>query len=149
MENAADAIKIAFAMLVFMMGTAMLFSLVSSLRQTADEILFYSDGTNFYTWESGTGKSCRIVQEKEVIANLYNTIPNLEIIIYKDGKKIFPSNKGESLAAIINKELTDGCTYLEQVTEINSGGQYILAGDGTRIRTGLGKTAIQVIYIKQ
>ena len=61
MENAADALKIAFAILVFMMGISILFSLVASLKQSADEILYYSDGTNLYNWKSGTGKSCIIV----------------------------------------------------------------------------------------
>ena len=149
MENASDALRIAFAVLVFMMGISILFSLVSVLKQSADDVLYYSDNTNFYIWESGNGKSCRIVQEKEIIANLYNDVPNVEITIYKDGKQVFPSSSGESLAVIINRELSEGNTYLEQVTELNSGGQYILANDGTRIRTGLGNTAIHLIYIKQ
>ena len=149
MENAADALKIAFAILVFMMGISILFSLASSLRQSADDILYYSDGTNFYAWESGTGKSCRIVQEKDVIASLYNENNSVKISIYKNGQEIYSSTSGEITNNLINKELNEGNMYFEQIFEETSSGQYVYANDGTRIRTGLGKTVLHIIYIKQ
>lgn len=149
MENASDALKMAFAIMVFMLGISILFSLVSSIKQTADQVLYYSDNKNFYIWESGTGKSGRIVEEKEVIASLYEKNESVEeIYIYKDNKQVYPYYSIETLANFVNRELCDGDTYLEQIVEINPG-QFIYANDGTRIRVNGGDTIIQKIYIKQ
>ena len=56
MENAADSLKIAFAIFVFIMALSMVFSLISTIKETADEVLFISDKTNFYDWETGNLK---------------------------------------------------------------------------------------------
>lgn len=53
MENAADALKMAFAIFVFIMALSMVFSLISTIKETADEVLFITDKTNFYDWEIG------------------------------------------------------------------------------------------------
>jgi len=149
MENISDALKIAFATIVFMIGISILFSLVASIKQTADEALLYSDKTNFYIWESGTGKSGKIVQEKEVIASLYEKNESVEEIhIFKDNKEIYPDDSIYSIAEFINRELCEGNTYMEQIVEINPG-QFIYASDGTRIRVTGGATKLQKIYIKQ
>ncbi len=53
MENAADALKMAFAIFVFILALVIVFSMIGRIKDTADEILFYSDETNYYDWVSG------------------------------------------------------------------------------------------------
>ena len=62
MENAADALKIVFAIFAFIVALSMVFSLISTIKETADEVLFITDKTNFYGWENGNleeRKRCR------------------------------------------------------------------------------------------
>ena len=53
MENATDALKMAFAVFVFIIALSIVFSLISQAKETADTVLFYSDKTNYYDWETG------------------------------------------------------------------------------------------------
>ena len=48
MENATDALKIAFAIFVFVIAITLTFSLISQAKSTSDYVLSYSDRTNFY-----------------------------------------------------------------------------------------------------
>lgn len=54
MENAADALKMAFGVLVFIVALTVLFFQLSQIKQTADTVLLYSDKTNYYEWETGS-----------------------------------------------------------------------------------------------
>lgn len=69
MENAVDALKIAFGFLVFVMAITVAFMLFSQAKSTSDAVMFSSDNTNFYTYESNNTKS--IVGVDTVIAMLY------------------------------------------------------------------------------
>lgn len=68
MENAVDALKIAFAMFVFALAIMVTFGLVSQAKSTADTVLYYSDETNFY-------EQSRLIEREvsvsEIIPNLY------------------------------------------------------------------------------
>ena len=72
MENAVDALKMAFAIFVFIMALSIVFSLFTQIKDTADSVLYLSDKTNFYEWETGNLTNGRIVGEDTVIATLYN-----------------------------------------------------------------------------
>lgn len=54
MENTADALKMAFAIFVFIVALSMVFSLIGNIKETADAVLYYSDKTNYYQTETGT-----------------------------------------------------------------------------------------------
>lgn len=70
MENAADALKIAFAIFVFVVAITVAFSLVAKAKSTSDYVLFYADKTNFYErLDSKTFN--REVSVSEVISTLY------------------------------------------------------------------------------
>lgn len=47
MENAADALKIGFALLVFVVALSIVFTMISKVKATADAVLYYADDTNF------------------------------------------------------------------------------------------------------
>lgn len=53
MENTTDALKMAFAIFVFIIALSIVFSLIGKVKETADSILFYSDKTNYYEWDTG------------------------------------------------------------------------------------------------
>jgi len=62
MENASDALKMAFAIFVFVIALTIVFSLISKVKETADAILVNSDKTTYYEWETGNleeRKNCR------------------------------------------------------------------------------------------
>lgn len=47
MENASDALKMAFAVFVFIIALSTVFSLISQVKETADAILINSDRTTY------------------------------------------------------------------------------------------------------
>lgn len=58
MENATDALKMSFAVFVFIIALSIVFSLISQAKETADAVLFYSDKTSkyyekYYDWVTG------------------------------------------------------------------------------------------------
>lgn len=73
MENAVDALKIAFAIFVFVVAITVAFSVISQAKSTADHVLFYSDKTNFYDnlYSKGEKEKNRVVSVSEVISTLY------------------------------------------------------------------------------
>ena len=50
MENAVDAIKIGFALLVFVIAITLTFSLVGQARATSDAVFASTDKTEFYDY---------------------------------------------------------------------------------------------------
>lgn len=70
MENAADALKIAFAIFVFVVAITIAFSLVAKAKSTSDYVLFYADKTNFYD-RLDSKEFNRVVSISDVISTLY------------------------------------------------------------------------------
>lgn len=54
MENASDAIKMAGAIFIFIIALTILFSLMATTKESADQVLYNSDKTNFYATTEGT-----------------------------------------------------------------------------------------------
>jgi len=57
MENAVDALKIAFAVMVFTMALSLAISTFSQARETSEAVLYMNDKTNYYIYdeiEAGT-----------------------------------------------------------------------------------------------
>lgn len=75
MENAADALKIAFALLVFVIAITIVFTMISKVKSTADTVLYYTDDANFQTHMEVTADELlqpnRIVHKSDVISTLY------------------------------------------------------------------------------
>ena len=70
MENASDALKMTFAIFVFVIALTIVFSLISKVKETADAILLNSDKTNYYEWETGNleeRKNCRRRNRNSII----------------------------------------------------------------------------------
>ena len=52
MDNAVDALKIAFAVLVFVMAITVSITAFDQAKATSDEVFYMADKTNFYEYPS-------------------------------------------------------------------------------------------------
>lgn len=75
MENAVDALKIAFAVLVFVIALALTFSIVGQARATSDIILALNDKTNYYDYveqsDNNATEKDRIVDFETILPTIY------------------------------------------------------------------------------
>jgi len=75
MENLVNALRIAFAVFIFMIGLVMLFSMASQAKNTADTLIEKIDKTTYYSSYTTGGKidanGNRIVRMEDIIPVLY------------------------------------------------------------------------------
>ena len=74
MENAVDALKIAFSVLVFVIALALAVSVVGQARATSDIILSLNDRTNYYDHVEGTDNNAN---EKDRIVDFETILPTI------------------------------------------------------------------------
>lgn len=156
MENAADALKMAFAIFVFIVALSIVFSLMTKIKGTADTVLWYSDKTNYYDWAEENTDNGRTVGEDVIISALYTIVEEKLYIQVKDGAttttfapSILPAEV-ERRQKYINDNLNSGSnTYKERVMELTTGGVFRTAEDGTKITIQPGTTKTYVIFEKQ
>lgn len=88
MENAADALKIGFALLVFVIALSMAFMSISLARETSDIITYAIDRTNFYPKVDGKDlvdeKGNRLVKADTVISSIYRCYNEGFAVIIQD-----------------------------------------------------------------
>lgn len=148
MENAADALKIAFGIFVFVIAITMLFMMVSKAKSTSDVVLYYSDNTNFYDHYDYTKeglrdkKGNRIVEVADIVATLYRYY-----------------NESVAVTVVLERGNPDK-TYnfdLEYESILDNNGKIIRVSDGTgkellklgtkqNIEENLGKFITKVLY---
>lgn len=173
MENAADALKIAFIIFVFIAAIGIAFTLISQAKSTADFVLYYSDDTNFYEYAISNNEKNRIVLVSEIIPTLYRYCKEsigIEIKL-KDGTSYFfdlgnreylveqneniydkefnrEENLGKFIKEILLDELKDK-TFKEQFIEIPFSGIYKYGDDGTELEIASGGKKIYITYIEK
>lgn len=109
MENAVDALKIAFGVIVFVIALSLFFFMTNQAKATSDLVLYMSDKTNFYDMEqSDAGKVERKVGIDTIIPNIYRyASENIGItILLKDGKFIRYSTSDDSNYGKIGPAMT-------------------------------------------
>lgn len=85
MENAVDALKMAFAVIVFVMALSISINMFSNARETADVVLHSSDITEYMQYqEAAQGTESRIVGLETVIPTLYKYYKENYTVIFKD-----------------------------------------------------------------
>lgn len=87
MENAVDALKMAFAVFVFVMAIVLAVTIFGQIRQTSDMVVKLSDKTNFYEYvgeSDNNAKTTRIVGVETIIPMLYRYTNEALSIIIKD-----------------------------------------------------------------
>lgn len=164
MENAVDALKIAAAVLVFVIALTIAFALLSQAKATSDIMLFASDKTNYYTYSNeAENPAGRIVGADVVISSLYR--------YYKESVVVRVYDKDNTLIEEFNTETDGGLsqrerkkrvndwieensstlngTFLETFDEVKKSGEYIVEDDGSEITVQSGQTSIYITYTKQ
>lgn len=160
MENAANALKIAFAIIMLVLAITATFSIISQAKETADAVFFASDETNFYDMSSMTkyNNSDEIVVSKDtVISTLYRLYDeSLCVTVIEDGSTTsFNSDKykskKEAYKAISKycKDDMSGNTFSETYQEIKTSGTYQYADDGSELTLTPGGTKIYITYEKK
>lgn len=157
MENAADALKIAFAIFVFVIAITITFSLVSQAKSTADYILYYTDETNFY--ENLDSKNTnRTVSIAEVISALYRySDESFAITIkLKNGNiKTFDlsnSSYNEGVVDYIKDTLLGLPTntlFTEEFVEVPISGIYSTGTDDSEVVLASGGKKVYITYIEE
>ena len=85
MDNAIDALKIAFAVLVFVIAISISMRVFSQAKLVSDEVFYMTDKTNFYDYTSGDNSpEGRIVSGETIIPTLYRYYKENFNVIIKD-----------------------------------------------------------------
>ena len=135
MENAAEALKMAFYVIVFVLALSICITTFSKARETSDMVLALADDARYYEYEQITTDSIgnsvdsdgsRIVGLETIIPTLYKYDKERYKIVFK--KANYDSETGE----IIN--VTPLEIYKTQTTKTNWNEDYINDYDGRTSR---------------
>lgn len=163
MENAVDALKIAFGVLVFVIALTVAFALLSQAKATSDIMLFASDKTNYYTYSKDADDTeGRIVGADVVISSLYRYYKESVVVRIVEGTNIteFNTETDKGLSQRERKKrvndwiernsstLLNG-KFLETFDEVKKSGEYIVEDDGSELTVKSGQTSIYITYTKQ
>ena len=166
MENAVDALKIAFGVLVFVIALTVAFALLSPAKATSDIMLFASDKTNYYTYSKDADDTKgRIVGADVVISSLYRYYKESVVVrVYDSNGRLidngdFNTETDKGLSQKERKKKVnewikknrgklDG-KFLETFDEVKKSGEYIVEDDGSELTVKSGQTSIYITYIKQ
>lgn len=85
MENATDAIKIAFAVMVLVIALSVSIMSFNKVKATSDVVLYAEDETNYYDYQGITGKESenRIVGLETIIPTLYNYYKENYTVVFR------------------------------------------------------------------
>ncbi len=149
MENATDALKMAFAIFTFVICLSLAFSMITKAKETADTVLWYSDKTNYMLdYTNGEQlKGARIVGRDSVISALYKARKETTVTVridLGDGTTIEYSSASEDsiefngksgIEGIVSEKLRgyEKAKFSERIEEITIAGTYKIADDGTKI----------------
>ena len=175
MDNAVDALKIAFALFVFVVAITVSFSYISQAKSTADYIVFYRDETNFYNHLKSKEKN-RVVLSSDVISTLYRfyneslcvtvdlgsedktykfdlSLSDADLKKFKDAG-VLPSAQmpssyegiDEMLNTFVEKVLPKDAKFTEEFVEVPISGIYETGEDGTELTLTSGAKKIYITY---
>lgn len=85
MENAVDALKMAFAVIVFVMALSISINMFTNARETADVVLHSSDITEYMQYQEATqGTESRIVGMETIVPTLYKYYKENYTVIFRN-----------------------------------------------------------------
>lgn len=158
MENAVDALKIAAAVLVFVIALTIAFALLSQAKATSDIMLFASDKTNYYTYSKDADDAeGRIVGADVVISSLYRYYKESVVVRVYDGTNLigdFNTETQRERKKRVNDWIEKNSStlkgqFLETFDEVKKGGEYIVEDDGSELTVQSGQTSIYITYTKK
>ena len=146
MENVADALKISFAIFMFIACLSLLFIMTSKVKSTADIMFDHTDKTNFYGHAVSRDK---IVEYKDVVAAVNRCKTNLMHVKIKlktsselnyDSTLLNQSEISDLLSLTKNKK------FKEEFVEVPINGEYIYSTNGSEIIVNSGAKKIYITY---
>ena len=111
MEDAAEALKMAFAVFVLIIGLGLAIHMFSETRQTVDVILQTTDETTYYSYETANSETSeyRIVGLETIIPTMYKYNKENYIIKFEGVGNLYTSPKTGSHKEIdLNAEIERG-----------------------------------------
>lgn len=87
MENAVEALKIAFAVMVFVIALSVSMISFNKVKSAADSILYMKDESNYYDYQGEYGKAAenRIVGLETIVPTLYKYYKENYTVVFKQG----------------------------------------------------------------
>lgn len=86
MENAVDALKMAFAVLFFVGALGISMVTFTKARETADILLYSKDSTNYYEYVEPSKNKSRVVGVETIIPTLYRYYKENYTVQFKTGR---------------------------------------------------------------
>lgn len=158
MENATDALLMAFAVLVFIIALSVTLTTLTQAKRTADIVLFYSDRENFRTPLKAdldnASDGGRIVGVDTVIATIYRCAKEKFSVKIIEGSQIYNFEYDLQTEEQIKEEIKrflkthKGEKYRETYVEVTTSGTTYSGEDGTQLEEDVGKK-IYITYKKQ
>lgn len=159
MENAVDALKIAFAIFIFVLSLSIAFMAFSQAAQTSNKMLFASDPTNYYRYTGKVPENGRIVTADVVISSLYRYYKESIVVNIADNSGIIQETfntatdglnsqerRKQRVEGYVKDKLGKDAKYLETFQEVTKNGKYAVGEDGTVITEEAGQTSIYITY---
>ena len=116
MENAADALKIAFAVMVFVLALSLSISCLSEANSAVQAVAFMRDRETNYTYVTPSSELTRIVGVETVVTSMYKAYEeNFQIRFYKaDGTELVLYYRTDNNGNRIKKDNADiPVTYID------------------------------------
>lgn len=87
MENAVEALKMVFAVAVFVMALSVSMISFNKVKATSDLVLYTQDETNYYDYQGATGRAAenRIVGLETIIPTLYKYYKENYTVLFRQG----------------------------------------------------------------
>lgn len=159
MENVSDALKMAFAVFIFVFALSLAFSTITQAKEVADIVLFANDKTNYYTLEkTNYATKGRIVGIDTVISTIYRCKnETMHVDIADSSGNISNSfdsatDSGElqtKIETFVKDNISLNNTYEELFVEAKYSGKELTAEDGSSIIITKGGTKMYITYIQQ
>ena len=108
MENASDALLMAFGVLIFVIAITVAITAFSQARQASDLVIYQADETNFYEYEEvskGASRS-RIVGIETIIPTLYRYYKENYTVLFRVGSD-YDSETGNFNGGVKISEIYD------------------------------------------
>lgn len=177
MENAADALKMAFAIFIFVIAITTLFIMISKVKATSDIMFYYNDKTNFHEYPPTKGID-RKVKVADIVATLYRYYKeSVAVTVIIDGDTYFfdlgnenyitvqengrpliklgtEENIEKNLGQFIydnlinSAKINDNTEFVETFTEMPTSGIYSTGSDGSEITLSAGGKKVYITYTK-
>lgn len=161
MENASDALKMAFAVFIFIFALSLAFSTITKAKDAADIVLFVNDETNYHDELSDEerdklSEKGRLVNIDTVISTVYRCKNETMVVKVIEGSNTYTFDSVEDQGDLSGKirDFIQGHTgitneYLEQFVEAKYSGKEITAEDGSSIIVTKGGSKMYITYTRQ